>query len=186
MRKKTHAKGRDPIPFPGDMAEFMRQIGTHLEHYHKRPQYGELAGKSPNEALRNHNEAGWGKTVLALAFSTEIEQVPDRGCISYARRDGRSQRYFLDKLLGLLPGTKVTARVPAYDPQFVFVFGEDDGPLGIARPEQTCHPLDPAGAREGAARTKFLRRQISPKKSAPPAPAAIPARARRWNPRRGR
>lgn len=169
MRKKTHAKGRDPIPFPGDMVKFMGVISTHLEHYHKRPQYGRLAGNSPNEALRTHIERGWGKTmlaapeVLALAFSTEIERVPDRGCISYAPRDGRSQRYYLDKLLGLLPGTTVTARVPAYDPQFLFVFDAAGDLLGIARPEQSYHPLDVRGAHELGARQKYLRRHISQK-----------------------
>ena len=107
MSKKTHAKGRDPIPYPGDMAAFLATISTHLEHYHKRPQQGRLAGKSPNEALRSHIDAGWGKTVLdqpevlALAFATPVERVPDRGTITYAPRDGRSQRYYLDALLGL-------------------------------------------------------------------------------------
>ncbi|MDO5644044.1 MAG: helix-turn-helix domain-containing protein, partial [Paracoccus sp. (in: a-proteobacteria)] len=51
MRKKTHAKGKDPIPFPGDMTAFLAQISTALEWYHKRPQYGRLNGRSPNEAL---------------------------------------------------------------------------------------------------------------------------------------
>lgn len=101
--------------------------------------------------------------VLALAFSTEIERAPDRGCINYAPRDGRSQRYYLDDLLGLLPGTRIKARVPAYDPQFLFVFKEDGDLLGIARPEKAFHPLDPAGAHERGARGKFLRRQISQK-----------------------
>lgn len=167
MRKKTHAKGRDPIPFPGDMAEFMRTISMHLDHYHKRP--ARESRKSPNERLREHIEAGWGKTVLAnpevlaLAFSTEIERTPDRGYISYAPRDGRSQRYFLDRLLGLLPGTKLTVRVPAYDPQFLYVFDAAGAPIGIARPERGYHPLDKRGAHELGARQKFLRRHITQK-----------------------
>ena len=169
MSKKTHAKGRDPIPYPGDMADFLATISTHLEHYHKRPQQGRLAGKSPNEALRSHIDAGWGKTVLdqpevlALAFATTVERVPDRGTITYAPRDGRSQRYYLDALLGLLPGTKITVKAPAYDPQYLFVFDDAGELLGIARPEQTYHPLDHAGAHELGARQKILRRRISQK-----------------------
>ncbi|MFV0409775.1 MAG: hypothetical protein ACK5LJ_08820 [Paracoccus sp. (in: a-proteobacteria)] len=165
MKKKTHAKGKDPIPFPGDMAEFMRVINVHLDHYHKRP--SRETRQSPNERLRRHIEAGWGKTVLgnpedlALAFSSEITRVPDRGCISYAPRDGGSQRYYLDDLLGLLPGTPVTVRVPAYDPQFLFVFDEAGNPLGLARPEQMFDPIDKAGAAEGGRRAKFLRRKIA-------------------------
>lgn len=164
MRKKTHAKGRDPIPFLGDMADLVETVRLHLDHYHRRP--ARQSRKSPNERLREHIAAGWGKTdvsnpdVLSLAFSAQIERVPDRGCISYAPRDGRSQRYYLDKLLGLLPGTSVTARVPAYDPRFLFVFDGDGELLGLAQPDQTYHPLDSDGAREGGARNKFLRRYL--------------------------
>lgn len=166
MRKKTHAKGRDPVPFPGTMTDFMDQIGTALDWYHKRPQYGRLDGKSPNEALRTHIEGGWGKValanpdVLALAFSTVEERVVDRGTVQYGPRDGRSQRFFCEALLAW-PGARITIRVPAYDPRFLFCFAPDGELIGIARPEQTFHPLDPAGAREGAARGKFLRRHIS-------------------------
>lgn len=168
MRKKTHAKGRDPVAFDGDMKAFMGQISTALEWYHKRPQYGRLGGRSPNEALRDHIAAGWGKVVLAkpevlaLAFSTEEERVVDRGCVSYAPRDGRSQRYFCEALLGF-PGERITIRVPAYDPQYLFCFGADGGLIGIAHPEKSYHPLDPAGAQEVAARNKFLRRHIAEK-----------------------
>lgn len=168
MRKKTHAKGRDPVPFGGDMSKFMGQISTALDWYHKRTQHGRLHGASPNEALRAHVENGWGKVVLArpevlaLAFSTEDQRTVDRGCITYAPRDGRSQRYYCEALLAM-PGEKVTIRVPAYDPQFVFCFDAAGELIGLARPEQQYHPLDPAGAIEGAARTKFLRRHITAK-----------------------
>lgn len=164
MRKKTHAKGRDPIPFDGDMRAFVETVRLHLDHYHKRP--ARESRKSPNERLRDHIEAGWGKVVtsspevLSLAFSTVAERVVDRGCVSFAPRDGRSQRYYCEALLGLMPDSKVTIRVPAYDPQFLFCFDARGELLGIARPEQTYHPLDGAGAAEGAARAKFLRRVL--------------------------
>lgn len=164
MRKKTHAKGRDPVPFDGDMAAFVETVRLHLDHYHKRP--ARESRKSPNERLRDYIDAGWGKTVpaspevLSLAFSTVAERVVDRGCVSFAPRDGRSQRYYCEALLGLMPETRVTIRVPAYDPQFLFVFDQGGDLLGIARPEQQYHPLDGAGAREGAARAKFLRRYL--------------------------
>ncbi len=166
MRKKTHAKGRDPIPFPGDMDAFYETIRTHLDHYHKRPQYGRLAGKSPNEALRLHIENGWGKVilerpeVLALAFSTEETRVVDRGTVAFTPRHGSSQRYYCEALLGLMQGTPITIRVPAYDPRFVFCFDAASGLIGIAHPEERYHPLDPAGAIEGASRSKYLRRHI--------------------------
>ena len=168
MRKKTHAKGRDPIAFDGDMTAFMEQISTALDWYHKRTQNGRLGGKSPNEALRAHIENGWGKVVLAkpevlaLAFSTEVERVVDRGCVTYAPRDGRSQRYFCEALLSR-PGARITIRVPAYDPQFVFCFDADGSMIGIAKPERSYHPLDPAGAQDVASRNKFLRRHVAAK-----------------------
>jgi hypothetical protein len=166
MRKKTHAKGRDPIPFPGDMDAFYDNIRTHLDHYHKRPQHGRLSGKSPNEALRAHIEDGWGKVVLArpevlaLAFSTEETRVVDRGTVAFTPRHGRSQRYYCEALLGLMQGTPITIRVPAYDPRFVFCFDVAGEMIGIAHPEERYHPLDPAGAIEGASRSKYLRRHI--------------------------
>ncbi|MDO5606002.1 MAG: Mu transposase C-terminal domain-containing protein, partial [Paracoccus sp. (in: a-proteobacteria)] len=122
----------------------------------------------PNEALRDRIDAGWGKTVpnrddvVALAFSTEDSRVVDRGCITYAPRDGGAQRYYCDALLAY-PGQRITIRVPAYDPQYLFCFAPDGSPIGIARPERTFHPLDPAGAVEGGARNKMLRREISQK-----------------------
>lgn len=164
MRKKTHAKGRDPIPFNGDMDKFLEVIRLQLDHYHKRP--ARTDKKSPNERLREHIEAGWGKTVLktpevlALAFSTVVERTVDRGTIQFAARDGGSKRYYCESLLLLPPGTKVTIRVPAYNPEFLFCFDQTGKELGIARPEERYHPLDPAGALEQAARSKFLRRYL--------------------------
>lgn len=168
MRKKTHARGRDPVPFPGDMAAFMTQISTVLDWYHKRPQYGRLGRKSPNEALRGKIEGGWGKVVmarpevLALAFSTVEERVVDRGCVSFAPRDGRSRRFYCEALLER-PGERITIRVPAWDPQFLFCFDQAGEMIGVARPERLYHPLDVAGAREGAARARYLRRHIAQK-----------------------
>lgn len=164
MRKKTHAKGRDPIPFNGDMDKFLEVIRLELEHYHRRP--ARTDKKSPYERLRGHMEAGWGKTVLqspevlALAFSTVSERTVDRGTIQYAPRDGGSKRYYCENLLLLPPGSKVTIRVPAYNPEFLFCFDQTGKELGIARPEERYHPLDPAGAIEQAARSKFLRRYL--------------------------
>lgn len=164
MRKKTHAKGRDPVPFNGDMQAFYETIRIHLEHYHKRPMRG--SGKSPNEVLRGHISGGWGKTVLqdpavlALAFSTLIERTVDRGTVQFAPRHGESQRYYCAAFVGMEQGTKITLRVPAYDPEFLFVFDDLGELIGIARPEARYHPLDPAGAIEGAKRGKYLRRHI--------------------------
>lgn len=167
MRKKTHAKGKDPVPFEGDTRDFLEAASTQLEWYHKRPQHGHLKGRSPNEALRGHIDQGWGKTVLskpevlALAFSTQETRVVDRGAVQFTPRTGEANRYYHDDLLPFT-GRSITIRVPAYDPQYLFCF---DGPdlICIAHPERRYHPLDPAGARELACRNKSLRRHISAK-----------------------
>ncbi|WP_152912352.1 helix-turn-helix domain-containing protein [Candidatus Rhodobacter oscarellae] len=167
MNKKTHAKGKDPVAFDGDAQAFLETAGKALEWYHKRPQHGRLNGMSPNEALRNFIDQGWGKTtlsrpeVLALAFAEEIERMPDRGRVSYTPRRGETMYFYADELLGL--DHKITLRVPAFNPEFVFCFA--DGELICqAFPEQTFGVLDGAGAQEVNRRGKAFRRQIAEKR----------------------
>lgn len=167
MNKKTHAKGKDPIAFDGDAHEFLETIGKALEWYHMRPQHGRLNGQSPNEALRNFIESGWGKTVLsndnvlALAFAEEVKRMPDRGRVSYTPRRGAAMYFYDDALLGL--DHKVTLRVPAFNPEFVFCF--DGGKLICqAFPERAYGVLDGAGAQEVNRRGKAFRRQIAEKR----------------------
>lgn len=167
MKKKTHAKGKDPLAFPGGAVEFLDTIAIELDHYHKRPQHGRLAGRSPNECLRGFIDRGWGKTVLssddvlALAFSEVVERVPDRGRVSYTPPRGQTIYYYDDALLGI--GHKITLRVPAFNPDFVFCFNGETM-ICQARVEQTYGVLDRAGAVEGNRRAKALRRQITEKR----------------------
>lgn len=167
MNKKTHQKGKDPIAFKGDAHAFLETAGTALEWYHKRPQHGRLAGMSPNEALRNFIDEGWGKTtlsrpeVLALAFAEEVERMPDRGRVSYTPRRGETMYFYADELLGY--DHKITLRVPAYNPEFVFCFANGEL-ICQAFPEQTYGVLDGAGAHEVNRRGKAFRRQIAEKR----------------------
>ncbi len=167
MNKKTHAKGKDPVAFKGDANEFLDTIAGALEAYHKRPQHGRLAGQSPNEILRGFIDQGWGKTVLsdpkvlALAFSEEIERMPDRGRITYTPRRGNTITYYADELLGM--DRKITVRVPAFNPEFVFCF-DGDKLICQALPERTFAVLDPQGAIESNRRGKVFRRQIAESK----------------------
>ncbi len=164
MNKRTQQKGRTPIAFPGTAEDFLKQAGQALEWYHKRPQYGRLNGKSPNEALTDLINGGWGKTVLsspevlALAFSTEETRTPDRGAVNFTPRRGENLRYYADELLGYQ--RPITIRVPAYNPDYLFCF-DDDQLICVARPEHLYHPLDPAGAKERGRRGKYLRRSIT-------------------------
>ena len=167
MNKKTHAKGKDPVAFDGDAQAFLETAGKALEWYHKRPQHGRLNGMSPNEALRNFIDQGWGKTtlsrpeVLALAFAEEVERMPDRGRVSYTPRRGETMYFYADELLGL--DHKITLRAPAFNPEFVVCFS--DGELICqAFPEQTFGVLDGAGAQEVNRRGKAFRRQIAEKR----------------------
>ena len=167
MNKKTHAKGKDPIAFKGDASAFLETAGQALEWYHKRPQYGRLSGRSPNECLRGFIDEGWGKTalsrpeVLALAFSEEIERVPDRGRVSYTPRRGETIHYYADELLGY--DRRITLRVPAFNPEFVFCFDGDEL-ICQAFPERAYGVLDPRGAEEVNRRGKAFRRQIAEKR----------------------
>jgi hypothetical protein len=167
MNKKTHAKGQDPIAFKGGSHEFLETAGKALEWYHKRPQHGRLDGMSPNEALRMFIDKGWGKTtlsrpeVLALAFAEEVERMPDRGRVSYTPRRGETLYFYDDALLGL--DHKVTLRVPAFNPEFVFCFAGGEL-ICQAFPERAYGVLDIEGAREVNRRSKAFRRQITEKR----------------------
>lgn len=167
MNKKTHAKGKDPVAFNGDASDFLDVMAGALEHYHKRPQHGRLSGKSPNEVLRDFINEGWGKTVLsdtnvlALAFSEEVERMPDRGRITYTPRRGSNMTFYSDELLGM--DRKITVRVPAFNPEFVFCF-DGDKLICKAFPERKFAVLDPMGAEEVNRRAKAFRRQIAERK----------------------
>ncbi|MCF6432632.1 transposase domain-containing protein [Leisingera sp. MMG026] len=167
MNKKTHAKGKDPVAFQGDAHAFLKTAGQALEWYHKRPQHGRLNGASPNESLRGFIDEGWGKTVLsrpevlALAFSEEVERVPDRGRVSYTPRRGETLYYYADELLGY--DRRITLRVPAFNPEFVFCFDGDEL-ICQAFPERAYGVLDPRGAEEVNRRGKAFRRQIAEKR----------------------
>lgn len=167
MAKKTHAKGKDPIAFPGDARAFLDEAGRALDWYHKRPQHGKLKGQSPNEALRGFIDQGWGKTVLsrpevlALAFAEVVERVPDRGRVSYTPRRGETLYFYHDDLLGI--DRRITLRVPAFNPEFVFCFDGDEL-ICQAFPERAFGVFDPRGAEEVNRRGKAFRRQIAEKK----------------------
>lgn len=167
MNKKTHAKGKDPVAFPGDAQAFLEKAGDALAWYHKRPQQGRLNGSSSNEALRGFISQGWGKTVLsrpevlALAFAEVVERVPDRGRVSYTPRRGETLYFYNDALLGI--SYRITLRVPAFNPEFVFCF-DGDALICQAFPERAFGVLDGRGAEEVNRRGKAFRRQIAEKR----------------------
>ena len=164
MRKKTHAKGKDPVAFPGTRQEFLEAASIQLEWYHKRPQHGRLDGRSPNEALRDFINDGWGKTtlsnpdVLKLAFAEEHTRVPKSGRVSYKSRHGETRDYFADELMNRYDA--ITLRVPAWNPEFVFCFDGEEF-ICIAHPERRFGVLDPRGAQELGRRKKYHAREIS-------------------------
>ena len=166
MRKKTHMKGKAPVPFAGSAVDFLGQASVVLEWYHKRPQKGRLDNRSPNEALRDFIDDGWGKTVLAnpdvlaLAFAKEVVRTPRSGRVSYKNRFNDTSYFYSDALLNI--AHPITLRVPAYRPDFIFCF-DGDRYLGIARPEQSFGVLDRAGAEELARRKKLFLREIAQK-----------------------
>ncbi len=169
MNKKTHQKGKAPKPFDGTPQDFLEQTAQALEWYHKRPQQGRLNGRSPNETLNKFIEGGWGMTqlnspeVMALAFATTETRTVDRGRVQFTPRKSQGTIFYYHDDLLPLGGTKVTVKVPAYDPQYVFVF-QNDELVCLAKPEEAYHPLDGRGAEEVARRRAALNRHISEKR----------------------
>lgn len=107
---------------------------------------------SPFEAYHKAIEAGWTKTEIdptafITAFSTEQRRVVDRGCIKF-----KGEFWTCDGLQSCLDDY-VTVLIPKYQSCDRLVIKDDRGRLiGVASRDKEFHPLDPAGAREAAAR----------------------------------
>jgi len=83
--------------------------------------------------------------VLALAFAEVVERMPDRGRVSYTPPRGETLWFYADALLGI--DHKITLRVPAFNPEFVFCFDGDEL-ICQAFPERSFGVFDPSGAQE--------------------------------------
>ena len=170
MKSKTSNVGKAPTPFDGDFARFAQMIDAQLTIYHNREQKGrKLKGMSPYQALDKAIAAGWTKTEIdptafVTAFSTEERRRNMQGRVQFNAASWTCeglQRYLGEYVTVLVPKYQCWDRLPIKDDKGVLI--------GLAERDREFHPLDPAGAREAAARgarrikaVKTLSRSITP------------------------
>jgi hypothetical protein len=152
MAKRCANLGEAVKPVPYEALQSF--VAAAMADYHATPQSGQLAGKSPQQALDDALSSGWkpvrvDREVLLLAFSEQEKRSVKAGVIQYA-----GQEWYADFLVGL--HQKVDVRYPKHDPQCLFVF--DQGRfLGVALPQPKFGLLDPAGAKEAGRRRGVLK-----------------------------
>lgn len=163
LNHPTKHRGRRAMPFRGTKQQLCDTLDEQVHYYMLLPQGGHLAGKSPQEFISAAIEGGYERPDVDVAglleyWATDHVCVPSQ-CEITIEKVGV---YTHPKLGGVLPGTKVRAKVqPACgDRSRVAVFDEFDQLLCFAAPVERNHFLDPAGAGNVAHRTADFNRVI--------------------------
>jgi hypothetical protein len=160
MKKKTPKLGKQTAPWPS-MEKFKPVFDEFLKSRQNQRQAGNLDGKSPNEALKAAQDAGWQassvpREALIYAMSETRECMVHRGGVEV---DG--QRYEGDALIPL-SRRKIKIRVAKWATDRIMYAPDLENPREVAWIERVrlFHPLDEAGAREAARRNGVLRKHI--------------------------
>lgn len=160
MAKKTHQVGKAPAPFPGSQYDLWKKVQQGIDYYNARPQQGQLAGQSPNDALASAIADGWApiradKADLETAFAREVTRTLRQGTFQL------SGVAYTHENLWREPGLdRVTVRVPIFgDRQRIGVY-DGDRFVCHAEPDRAYQPLDPAGAQESARRKRIAAQAV--------------------------
>jgi hypothetical protein len=162
MKKKTENQGKAPKPYPGDFAAYQDDLSTGLAYYHHKPQQGHLQGKTPNTRFQEFIDAGWQSirldtAELAVAFSKKaFREVHAGGEFTW---EGAWFRH--DGLIRLAGVQKVLIRQPLFgDKTRLFLFTEDEEPIGLAERVPVFLFGAVGGAGEQQRQAKLLREQL--------------------------
>lgn len=162
MKAKTKNVGKAPSPFDGDEEAFSEAFHAALDYYHTNPQDGSLKGLTPWQAFTQAVENGWRRIdverfALQTVFASEEIREVSQGEFSY-----NGTFYRAERLLSLLPGTKVVLRIPHVgDRNRLPIMDLDGNFLCIAEPSTLHGFLDQAGAAERSQRTRQQNRALA-------------------------
>lgn len=163
LKKKVENQGKAPVPYYGDFSAFEGSLKTALGYYHVKSQQGHLNGQSPNQYFNTFVLSGEWKSVLldpdelAVAFcKKEFRNVNAGGRFWW-----KNTEYRHDSLIPMADLRKVQVGEPLYgDKKRLFLFDEEDNPIGIAEPVIIYDFGDVAGAGEQQRQAALARQEI--------------------------
>lgn len=163
LKKKVENQGKAPVPYSGDFSAFAGSLQTALGYYHVKSQQGHLNGQSPNQYFNTFVLSGEWKSVLldpaelAVAFcKKEFRNVNAGGRFWW-----KNVEYRHDSLIPMADLRKVQVGEPLYgDKNRLFLFDEEDNPIGIAEPVTVYGFGDVAGAGEQQRQAALARQEI--------------------------
>lgn len=161
MKKRTPKLGKE-TPAWGSAPEFETAFTHALAFWHNKEQAGDLKGKSPNEAFKVAQNAGWrasrvDRGTLIYAMSETLQRTVQTRGVEIDRNV-----YENDVFTGLR-GQKITLRYASWAPERIVYapnFPDPEGATWIDR-AKVYHPHDLAGARDASARNGKLLNHIS-------------------------
>lgn len=158
MAKRTPKLGKETPPCP-DMDTFMAIFTQFLDYWNGKEQQGNLAGKSPHQALADAQQDGWqavavDRMALIYAMSEKLKVTVTRGTVTVGQ-----QRYRSDKLIPL-SRQKIEVRYAKWAPEYLVFWPDPREPMVLLEREVSYHVFDQEGAREAARRQGVLRDHV--------------------------
>lgn len=164
MEAKTKNVGKEPAVYEGSQEAFLEDFASLIAWYETNIQSGSLKGHSPRSAVTASVNAGWTRTdvdpmALHFAFSTRLSREVTQGEFVY-----KGIHYRAQKLLELLPGTKIILCIPKVgDKDTLPILDEDGRYLCIAEPAPHYPFLDLEGAKDRGRRMSAQKKSIAEK-----------------------
>ena len=162
MNTPTRQLGKRPAPYSGTFEEFSDEFYSLLKAYHSNHETGgQYEGKTPNKILQEHVDNGWKATIMGkLDLHYTFSALETRKVINQSIRvAGRT--WTCDELDACLDDT-IHVRIPKWCAGFNALILEDSkgNQMGIARPQELSHPLDPRRAKHSARRISTRNKSI--------------------------
>lgn len=152
MNPKRSELGKLPEPYKDGFDALCADISGLLTAYENMPQKGDLKGKSPAMALREHLRNGWAETVMAPEGLLSIFTEPATRVVRQHGIEVKGRTWTCDGMDAYFRRT-VVAHVPKYHGfEGIRITGEDGTELGIAIAAEAYEIHDQRGAKESARR----------------------------------
>ncbi len=162
MNTPTPKLGKRPQPFAGTFDEFSKVFYELLKSYHADHETGgQYNGKTPNEILQHHIDDGWKATIMGeLDLHYTFSALETRKVINQSVRV--DSRIWTCDELDAYHDDKILVRIPKWRAGFNALILEDGNgnQIGIARPQELTHPLDPRQAKHSANRNSIRNKSI--------------------------
>ena len=163
MNTPTHKLGKQPSPYAGSFEAFCIEFNGLLNAYHCSHEIsGQYGGKTPNELLGQHVEDNWKATIMAdIDLHYAFSEVQTRKIHNQSIQVG-GRTWVCDELYRYHEDN-IQVRIPKWcKNSFNALILEDKfgNHIGMAKPQELVHPLDPRGAKFSSAANRQYRSSI--------------------------